>query len=180
MTILDLGKHRQARIWTGDVPDASYPPIDEMRRSVLAGRSAQDGFKLAAIEVLVPLGGRSMYGLLGGEFQPDSSNRLDVRVCLASAQGKLFSNNLAGLRDEVRVGLPAEYAEAVFDGVALAKGELGSLASGSLLINRAAHGAVGSCDIVFKHLSAALIKLLNAVQKPSDLELINLFPATFN
>jgi hypothetical protein len=104
-----------------------------------------------------------MYGFLRGEFQPASSDRLHVSVCVASSRGKVFANNLACAVDEAQVGLPAEYSDAVFDGIALAKGELTRVAAGRLLINRAAHVAVGSCNAVFKHLATALIKLLNWV-----------------
>jgi len=180
MRVLNLGKHRRARIWIGDVPDAVYESKDKLIRSVRADCKMQDKFKQAAIEVAIPLGGRSMYGLLGGELRPGSSPILDVNISMGSPKGRLFADSLAGTTDEVRVGLPAEYAEAVFDGIALARGELTRLAAGRLLINRAAHGAVGSCDAVFKHLAAALIKLLNSGPEPSDVELINLFPATFS
>lgn len=105
-----------------------------MRRSVKAGRNTKDGLKQAAIEVVVPLGGRSMYGFLGGEFQPASPDRLHVSVCVASSRGKVFANNVAGAVDEARVGLPAEYSDAVFDGIPLAKAELTRLAAGRLLI----------------------------------------------
>jgi hypothetical protein len=64
-----------------------------------------------------------MYGLLGGEFRPDSTNRLDVDVFVASAVRPPFASNLATQTDEVRVGVPAEYVERVLGGVALAKGE---------------------------------------------------------
>jgi hypothetical protein len=181
MRIIDLGRYRRARVWIGEVPDAAYRSIDIAKCSMLAGTNIRDGLRLAAIEVSVPVGAHSMYGLLGGEFNPESTDRLDVEVRVASAVGHLLAANLAGQGDEVRVGLPAEYTEAVLSGIALAKGELGRLVPGRLLINRAAHGAVGSCEAVFKHLAAALVKLFNIEgQSPSDSELVSLFPSTFS
>jgi len=181
MRLVDLGKHRRARLWFGDLPDAAYQSVNAVKCSISASRNTQDGLRLAAIEVLVPLGGRSIYGLLGGEFRPDSSNRLDVDVFVASAAGPPFASNLATQTDKVRVGLPAEYVEGVLGGVALAKGELDRLAAGKLLINCAAHGEIGSCEVVFKHLALALVKLFNREgQALSDGELISLFPSTFS
>lgn len=180
MRLVDLGKHRRARLWIGDLPDAACQSVNAVKHSISASRNIQEGLRLAAIEVLVPLGGRAMYGLLGGEFRPDSTNRLDVDVFVASA-GPPFAGNLATKIDKVRVGLPAEYVEGVLDGVALAKGELDRLAAGKLLLNCAAHGEIGSCEVVFKHLALALVKLFNREgQALSDEELISLFPSTFS
>jgi hypothetical protein len=79
------------------------------------------------------------------------------------------------------VGLPAEYAEAVLAGVNLARAELNAVTGGTLFINRAAHGSVGSCQVVYKHLAAILVKLFNATNPhPFNDELVKLFPQTFN
>lgn len=137
--------------------------------------------RLAAVEVFVPLGPRSMYGLLGGKFKPDATGHLSIDVSVAAANERLLADNLAMKGDEVRVGLPAEYAQAVLAGVSLAKGDLNVLAAGRLSINCAAHSAIGSCAAVYKHLAAILVKLLNsAIVEPSDDELVELFPPSFS
>lgn len=121
-----------------------------------------------------------MYGLLGGQLQPDSTSHLNVDVSVASSNERLFVDSLAMKSDEVRVGLPAEYADAVLSGVDLAKEELKVLTAGRLSINCAAHGAVGSCAVIYKHLTAILVKVLNAENlEPSDDELLKFFPATY-
>ena len=79
------------------------------------------------------------------------------------------------------MGLPAEYAQAVLAGVNLAKDELSALTAGKLSINCAAHGAIGSCEALYKHHAAILVKLFNAASvEPSEDELVKLFPATFS
>jgi hypothetical protein len=181
MRNLDLGKHRRARIWTGELPDAECPSIKTLTHFVAAKAQSPSGLTLAAIEVFVPLGPRSMYGLLGGRFEPDATGQLNIDVNISAATERLFADSLAVKGDQVRVGLPAEYAQAVLAGVNLAKGEMNALASGKLSFDCATHGAIGSCEAIYKHLAAVLVKLFNAASlELSDDELVKLFPPTFS
>ena len=179
--VLKLGKYGRARVWIRELPGAAYPSAKTFTHAVAAVASSENKLMLAAVEVFVPVGPRSMYGLLGGQWTSGTTNQLSVDVSIAAADGQLFSDNLAGKGDEVRVGLPAEYAQAVLAGVDLAKSEMNTLAAGKLSINCAAHGAIGSCEAVYKHLAVILVKLLNAASvEPSDDELVKLFPPTFS
>ncbi len=181
MRTLELGKYRRARVWIGELPDTACPSVKTLAHTIAAGNKLQNGMRLAAIEVLVPLGPRSMYGLLGGQFKPDATGHLSVDVSVSAANERLLADSLVVKGDDVRVGLPAEYAQAVLAGVALAKGELNALAAGKLSINCAAHGAIGSCEAVYKHLAAILVKLFNAASlELSDEELVKLLPPTFS
>ncbi len=182
MRTLELGKYRRARVWIGELPDATYPCLKTLSHTIATNRpSPGGGLKIVAVEVFVILGPRSIYGMLGGHFTPDAKGQVSIDVNISSANERLFPDNLAGTRDEVRVGLPSEYAQSVVVGVDLAKGELNTLTAGIFSINCAAHGVMGSCDAVYKHLAAILVKLLNiASVEPSDEELIKLFPSTFS
>jgi hypothetical protein len=181
MRTLELGKYRRARIWIGELPDVVCPSAKTLTHAVAADGELLSSLRLAAIEVFVPLGPRSMYGLLGGQLKPDATNHLSVDVSVSSATERLLTDSLATKGDEVRVGLPAEYAQAVLAGVDTAKTELNALTSGKLSINCAAHGAIGSCGAVYKHLAATLVKLLNAPSLDlTDDELAKLFPAAFS
>jgi hypothetical protein len=165
----------------GELPDAACPSIKTLTHFAAAKAQSSSGLRLAAIEVFVPLGPRSMYGLLGGEWQPDQSNQFGVEVNVSAANERLFADSLALKGDEVRVGLPAEYANAVVVGVDLAKDQLSVLPSGKLFINRAAHGAIGSCEAVYKHLAAVLVKLISSAEiERSDEGLVKFFPVTFS
>ena len=181
MRILELGKYRRARVWIGNLPDAACPSVKTLTHTIAAGGELQNGLRLAAIEVFVPLGPRSMYGLLGGQFEPDATGQLTIDVNVSTATERLFADSLTVKGDQVRVGLPAEYAQAVLAGVNLAHSEMDALASGKLSFNCAAHGAIGSCEAVYKHLAAVLVKLFNAASlELSDDELVKLFPPTFS
>lgn len=180
MRALDIGKQRRARVWIGDLPDVACQPLRKVTYSTDAIGARTTGPRMAAIEVLVPLGPRSMYGLLGGEFIPNATKQLTVEVSVAAANERRFAQSLASNDDKVHVGLSAEYAKAVLAGVKLAKDKLDALAAGTLLFNRAAHGEVWSCDAVYTNLSAILVRLFNTSSFDySDDELIKLFPATF-
>jgi hypothetical protein len=180
MRVLELGKYRRARVWIGELPDASYPFIEVLTHTVVARAESQSALKLAAIEIFVPLGPRSMYGLLGGQFDPETAGHLSVDVRVSAANGRLLADSLAMKGDEVRVGLPAEYAQAVLVGVDLAATEPNTVAPGRLSISCAAHGAIGSCEAIYKHLSTTLVKLFNTASQPSDDEIARLFPSTFS
>jgi|HubBroStandDraft_5_1064220.scaffolds.fasta_scaffold151810_2 hypothetical protein len=181
MRILELGKHRRARVWIGELPNVMYTSSETLTQSIVADRKAHRWLKLAAVEVFVPLGPRSMYGLLGGGFEAGTEDNLNVDVNISGENGQTYSNSLAATGDEVRVGLPAEYAKAVITGVEFTKNELNSIVAGKITINGAAYGTIGSCDAVFKHLTVILVKLFNLTNlEPSDDELIKLFPLTFS
>ncbi len=180
MRILDLGKERRARVWIGDHPDSDYPSQRTLSHSVTAGKKPYNQAKVGVVEVLVPLGGRFKYGLLGGILRPAPTDVLSIELNVSSPGERLFINSLAKEIDEVRVGLPEEYAEAVLSGVDVAKEQLNALAPGSLSICYAAHGAVGSSRVIFKHLATILVKILNSeCVDLSDAELLKLFPASF-
>ncbi len=178
MRQLDLGKYRKARVWLDELPDATCPlGVNQEITMSAAGQSAQA--TRVAVEVFIPLGPRSMYGLLGGEFMPSTNGQLKVSIISSSGGGKLLPSSLASPEDQVWTGLPTEYCDAVKEGVHLAQQEIGA-ASGELVINCAAHGEIGSCAAVFKHLAIVLIKLINTQKSNlTDNEIILLFPPSF-
>jgi hypothetical protein len=179
MRTLELGRYRRARVWRGDLPDVTCASRDPLIRDF----AAHDHFlyepQKAAIELFVPLGARSMYGLLGGRFVCEATSSLHVEVFVSSAHERLFPESLASSTDEVRVGLPLEYGAAVFAGIEFARGD-SPLTAGRLIVDHAAHGAVSSCIAIYKDISAVLLKLLCSPNgELSDNDLIALFPTEF-
>jgi hypothetical protein len=71
--------------------------------------------------------------------------------------GEPWQGSLAADIDEVRIGLPREYSEAVLEG--LFAGLL-KPPSGSLSVAEAAHGLVGSSSAFFRNLARATAELL--------------------
>jgi hypothetical protein len=181
MRNLDLGRHRRGRVWIGEVPDVAFAPANTLTFEIVGGKSSFHETRLAAVEVLVPLGPNFMYGLLGGRWQPEPTDVLRVVVGISDSKERLFRNNLTMGLDEVHVGLLSEYAHSVRTGIDLVTGETHGLAGGKLSMNYCAHGAIGSCEAVFKHLAIILVRLLHmTAAHPSDEELLRLFPASFS
>lgn len=65
-----LAQHQRARVWSGEYPDAPLGSGPVLGDCLAAGASDQAEAKTVAIEWLVPLGGYSMYALLGGTIRP--------------------------------------------------------------------------------------------------------------
>src|SRR5436190_1104820 len=66
---IELGRHRRARIWLGSLPDAAYRSPGKLARSWVASLAPPVANRSAAVELLVPKGGRFTYGLLGGRIR---------------------------------------------------------------------------------------------------------------
>ena len=178
MENLELGNHRRARVWLGELPSATYTSGETLSHRVEASEAPHEGLELAAVEVFVPRGPHCMYGLLGGRWELGVRGELSITLSIATVNGPTFVDSLASKHDEVRVGLTAEYAQAVLAGVELAKTELPNLPSGRLTLNCAAHGAIVSCDAIFQHVGLILIRVFcsDAVER-ADEDLIALFPS---
>lgn len=157
ITTLNLNRHRQARIWIGELPNLIYPTTKFVERRLEARTSALTQVQQAAIEMIIPSAGRALYGLLGAEFAPDNSEQLLVKVAVSEKAESEVNWSLASSIDKVYSGLPSEYVDSVLDGLTSA-GEI--LGAGELLLNCAAHGVVGSSPRVFRQLALTLVSLI--------------------
>ncbi len=111
----------------------------------------------AAMEIFLPHGGFAGYGLLGAEFVPDHSQYLTIQVATGATSVRQVNWALAALVDDVRVGLPDEYADAVLKGA----GGQELLSGGVLRFAWAAHGMVGSSPMIFLRLATAVVRLIS-------------------
>jgi hypothetical protein len=57
-------------------------------------------FGTAAVEWNIPMGGRNIYGLLGGNLKPGESLQLRVEVLATSLDGRPFVESLASTIDQ--------------------------------------------------------------------------------
>ena len=146
MKTFQLAKWSQARIWMEQDPfDGSPRPSS------------------AAVELLVPRGPRSEYGLLGAIAKPGP--RHTVSIACAEDAGA-WRESLAGAGDEVRRGLPDEYREYVRrEGHQAARG---SSLDGTVAYEWAAHGAIGSSSAMFGRLAALVVKMLDNRERLND------------
>lgn len=158
MKTLQLTRFAKARVWFGERVTDGFKPDGVITSSVersFAGEPTRN--VMVGLEALLPTGARAEYGLLGLEFLPDHLGRLQIEVPYSGMAGIAWPDALAGKLDEVRLGLPEEYASAVLASLSSA-GE-GRVPSGVLRIVDAAHGLVGSSPNFFGKLARAALEL---------------------
>ena len=170
MTVYQLnrGTGRRGRAWVGEVPPAAeVTPIgivDSYWNN--PGPSFCQETQRAAYEVMLPTGGRILYGLLGVEFKPHDYEFLRVCVGLAHPAGP-YEDSLAG-RLGAKVGLPDYVCGGVLAGALQDPGRLGQG------VARFMWGAItdtGSAWEVFRTLAVGVVRLLGSDENlnPADL-----------
>lgn len=168
-------QHNKAHVWLGELPgwEVGKAQVFEQHRD--APDMKDTDTRSAAVELLIPAGGRAYYGALGAEFVPAPVKQLVVQVPISLDEGQIIPNTLAGRLDTVYTGLPQEYLQGVLNGV-MNSVEMPFLGSGTLRFCRSAHGSLGSSIKFFGILTTLVIKLLllerQAISEEALLELI--------
>jgi hypothetical protein len=171
--LLQLTRHRKARLWIGEPPSAEFSPTSYVRRVVSAGVAEAPAIRIAAVELLVPRGPVASYGLLGAELLDNGTGDGEVNVAVNS-KGFPMQGSLAAMPDDVRIGLLDEYAEAVVSGVEAVVRD-GWRFKGVLAFRWAAHAAVGSSPAIFADLGKLVARVFALRTEPSESDLVALF-----
>jgi hypothetical protein len=170
ITDVQLTKFAKARIsWQRQV-DLHFRADGVLSREVV-GQAARSP-RFVSIEALVPRGARADYGLLGISYEPRDAAGLRIEVGYGDAQGERWPSSLAETIDEVRTGLPKEYAQAVLDGFLEASRQP---PNGVLVLVEAAHGLAGSSPDFFRKIAAAGVGLLLLADAPKGVEALVAF-----
>ncbi|MEA5550690.1 hypothetical protein VB713_06825 [Anabaena cylindrica UHCC 0172] len=168
--VLDLGLSGKARIWNNErfyFPDLRpifHPVIDE-RIEVIVENAKIISFskRKVMIEILAPLGARFLYGCLGAMFEPNDSGKLVLKVAISTELECEVNSSLASSLDIVRVGIPEEYANSVFDGSKLKLQEPGVseiFGSGQISFQWGTFGEIGSSRAFFHDLAYTVIEVM--------------------
>jgi len=128
--------------------------------------------RIAAIELKIPRAFAS-YAFLGGELVHGDVDGLEV-ILPINANGDSFAPSLALKSDEVRTGIPEEYAGAVFAGVERAADSTGIPVRFSLRFRWAAHGLVGSSRLIFERAAGLIVQLLALPNDVSEQQIVAL------
>jgi hypothetical protein len=161
MTVLQVGRFARAIVSWQPREVIAFESTGHLTR-VLEARAQSNPARFLSVEAFVPRGGRADYGAIGVDYAPAWSERLRVIVGYGDPRGESWPNALASTIDQVRVGLPEEYSQAVLDG--LLAGLRSPPASGSLRVVEAAHGRIGSSPAFFRVLAGAVAELLHQVE----------------
>jgi hypothetical protein len=168
-----LKGYSRARVWLDETPAQAAMHGALIGLHTEAGGPSSATRKSVALEWHIPLGPRSLYGLLGVEFQPlDGVLRIEL---VDEAPHRECEDSLTSrVSDKALVGLGEEYQAAVVKGILAAATKDGARLSGRLLINAAVIGEVNSCEAIFENLGRVVTALLCTSGELPDSELQSL------
>ncbi|HVY28774.1 MAG TPA: hypothetical protein VHB79_19595 [Polyangiaceae bacterium] len=127
-------------------------------------KAPQRSEQFVSLEAFVARGAHAYYGLLGLRYLPDPTEKLTVKVPAMDGFKEKWQGALAGPADEVHVGLPGEYTQAVLEGLLVSADH----PPGTLEVIEAAHGLVGSSGAFFRRIALGAAAILWAADE--DLE----------
>jgi hypothetical protein len=154
-----LSRYRLAKVWLDEAPHASFLASSTVVRMLQPTARLEASCGIAVIELLIPQGPKASYALIGGELIKSDAHDFEVFASVAS-DGMPYSASLASRVDEVTVGLPNEYADAVFKGAERIADTIGAPTKAALQFKWAAHGRVGSSPWIFEKASGLVLQLL--------------------
>lgn len=144
----------KCRVWSNEAPQIIFAPETSATHLVVNPDLDAGAPFLAAVEIFIPRGGRIVYGALVLEYLPDATQKqLEIEVAIKEGLDSRWPDALAASLDEVYVGLPSEYTEAIFSGASKALEHSDCRLSGKLKFSGGAHGYVSSNNSVFKGLA---------------------------
>jgi hypothetical protein len=171
MKKLSIGAGCQCRVWSNEAPQIIFTPdISETHLVENPDLAAGVPF-LAAVELFIPRGARIVYGALVVEYLPDAiKNQLEIEVAIKEGLDFRWSDSLAASLDEVYIGLPSEYTEAIFSGASKALEQSNCRLSGKLKFSGGAHGYVSSNNNVFKELAYWAVSSQGDIARMSEVD----------
>lgn len=172
MRTYEFTPFRLARVWADELPPAIYEPGIGLKSAVHRPNHRHVARNRVALELYKMVDTRTVYGLLGAEFEAASEDELVIRVAGSQSDGVQADWSLSSHLDSVCVGLPEVYAHAVRLG-AVDEARHGGFRPGVLSFRYAAHGLNGSSEAVFQWLGRAVVRLLTVPtlpETPEDLD----------
>lgn len=160
MNRIILSKGRVARIWLDDAPMHS-----NFNSLVIAGanqkkrNAAHLRCQKVKVELLLPLGGRFLYGLLGCELSLYDQTRQRIELQIQNGKS-ILTNSLAQSIDIVHSGLPEEFENSVLDEAGACLSKLDVESEFSVSFYDAAYGEIGSSISIFRRLCRIAISVI--------------------
>jgi hypothetical protein len=155
----ELSGHRRANVWLEEAPPAAYTASSVEAKTVKPRVAIDATRRVVGVEVSFPHGPKSSYALLGAELVEANVAGLEISVSVNSV-GAPFSASLAQKLNEVKIGLPNEYAGAVVRGAVRCAEEVGAPVQRKLWFRWAAHGFVNSSPYIFEQVSEMVLRFL--------------------
>jgi hypothetical protein len=174
---LNMPRQQKARIWIDEYPPCNLGQQIAVQRLLPAQHPSPIIRANFAIEWTAHVGPRTLYGLLGAQIVPTDVAQLKVVIHTGTPEA-VYSDTIASRASEdVRIGLPNEYAAAVVAGIAAACAEPLNTRRGIISIEVGAHGLVGSSENIFQRMGRAFGELSKAEGMTSPEEIAELLKA---
>jgi hypothetical protein len=165
---LSLSHSRKVRIWVDELPEDVFIGAAGFVERRFPSNEPLAFRRKISIELFIPRGGRFDYGLIGGELLPNDADEFIVTVCHSARHPHPLADSLAGALDDVLVGFPRDYADAVADGIAMADSDHASLPASNLRVCHGAYGKLGSSVFFFRLLGKTFYRMITAPAIPSE------------
>jgi hypothetical protein len=167
---LSLERFSKSRVWLDEVPENARMRGFSRRLYRSTGQKVEFSRHSAAVEWHIPMGARSLYGLLGVVCEPsDGEFVIDI---IDEFPNRKYEESIApSVFDCQRVGLSFEYRDSVVGGIL--RGVEGSAngVSARLLISSSVVGETSSSRAMFENLGRVVVRLLCTKGELSDSEL---------
>ncbi len=164
-----LPKFAEARVWTDELPDYAVM-IGESSPLLTVAASGTIPDRAAAVEWLIPLGPRSLYGLLGARLCPNENGCL-IEIIEEKPTRAVAETIASRVSESALVGMLPEYAAAVKRGAEAVLAARPALPACRITFCAAVVGEVGSCEAIFENLARVVLELLLSPSLPSEAEL---------
>jgi hypothetical protein len=152
--------YKKVRVWFNENLDADYQPVNQLKDEYNLSNYAHGVECNVALELFIPAGPKLNYGLLGASFMPNESGKLSILTNISDNETEHYENSLNRSMDKYYKGLPTEYYSGIISGIKSVVDENLILPSGTVLINKSAHGLIDSSNMMFYMISRAIILLI--------------------
>ncbi|MBP2115932.1 hypothetical protein [Paenibacillus silagei] len=156
----DLGKYRRGRVWVNEFPLIPYPSRGK-KTNVFSSNIPSIAPCSITVELIIAARMVSNYAFIGLSYDPSVQDKLEVEVEIGYEKGEIVYEVIAMQPEEVRLGIPEEYTDAILDEIrVLSEESIIEIPSGKIHIHLGAHGSVASSSVSFRKAIQVLIKLL--------------------
>jgi len=165
MRTFALTMERRARVWIDSSEMPGVMSVDERRmlkyRDVYCRGNQKARRTAIAVELFIPVGGRFLYGMLGGKAFGSEASQSLIEIADMTSHGRVVVDSLAGSLDTVVPWVDAEYYDSILDGASAAVEGFEAFPD-KFVFCSGRQGALGSTPILFRRLAHICVALLAA------------------
>ncbi|TXK85755.1 hypothetical protein [Paenibacillus sp. N3.4] len=132
-------KNNKIRLWINSYEAIHFNVIDSFEHTIKPNKPIILNSKISIVVELLKYKNASNYALLGATFIPFEDGVLRVKGLVGKDTGEALLDNIAFSNDEVQVGIPVEYSQAILNTTLRHGYNSDSLPTGTLFFNFGAH-----------------------------------------